>query len=668
MNISELARRLRANPDELREKLPQLGFDVGLRAIKVDDRLVNKIMEKWSEMKKTERLKVKYQREEKLREAAVAQTKEVELPALVSVRDFAAKLSLPLNMVIGELMKNGILASVNERIDFTTASVVAEDLGFKVTQEADDKSSEGGMSADELKTMLGAEEAHLLKPRPPVVVVMGHVDHGKTSLLDAIRSETVAKGEAGGITQHIGAYQVVRKDRKITFIDTPGHEAFTVMRSRGARVADIAILVVAADDGVQPQTAEVIKIIDAAKLPYVVALNKMDKSSVDAKTILHVKTQLSEKGIIPEDFGGTAVLVPVSAKTGMGLEQLLDMVLLTADIDPERVKANPDRKAVGTVIESHVDKGEGPVATLLVQSGTLRRNDHLAINDQLYGRVRAMKDWNGKLVEKAEPGMPVKIIGFKVSPQVGDIAQVPENADSMKKVDKQYTVEKQSTVVAATSTTNEEDGTDRKFLNIMLKADSLGSLEAVVGSIEKFNTPEVGIKFVGRGLGNVSESDVTRAETTGGIVLAFNVKSTREADLLARDKKVDIKVSKIIYELFDEVKVRMQALVPAEIIRTDIGKLEVLAVFRSDKNGQVIGGRCIDGHIEKGAHAVMYRGEEPVDDGKVLKLQSGKQEVKEIRMGQECGVQFSARRPALVGDVVHFFTEERKEKKLVFPA
>src|SRR5688572_2397409 len=392
MNISELARRLRANPDELREKLPQLGFDVGKKAIKVDDRLVNKIMEKWSEMRKLDRLKVKYQREERIVTEAVAQVKEVELPKLIAVRDFAAKLFLPLNIVISELMKNGILASVNERIDFETASIVAEDLGYKVSPEAEkDNIAEGGMSADELKVMLGAEDPTKLKVRPPVVVVMGHVDHGKTSLLDKVRAANVAKGEAGGITQHIGAYQVEKNGRGITFIDTPGHEAFTVMRSRGARVADVAVLVVAADDGVQPQTVEVIKIIHAAKIPFVVALNKMDKPGVDLQ---RVKTQLSEQAVIPEEWGGKITMVPVSAKTGNGIDQLLDMILLTADIDPERIKANPDRLAVGTIIESHVDKGEGPVATVLVQSGTLRRNDELAIAGSLYGRVRAMKDWN----------------------------------------------------------------------------------------------------------------------------------------------------------------------------------------------------------------------------------------------------------------------------------
>ncbi len=667
MNISELARRLRTNPDEVREKLPLLGFDVGHRAIKVDDRLVNKIMEKWSEMKKTERLKLKYAREEKIKEEAKAVVRAVELPKVITVREFAAKLNLPINIVIGELMKNGILASLNERIDYDTAVIVAQDLGYEVGgEEKKDEHATTGISADELRTMLEGEDQTKLVTRPPVVVIMGHVDHGKTQLLDTVRKTNVAKGESGGITQHIGAYQVEKKDRKVTFIDTPGHEAFTVMRSRGARVADIAVLVVAADDGVQPQTVEVIKIIQAAKLPFVVALNKIDKPNLDLQ---RVKTQLSEQGAIPEEWGGTVPFVSVSAKTGQGIDDLLETILLVADIDKEKIRANPARRAIGTVIEAHVDKGEGPVATVLVQSGTLRRNDELEIGGVLYARVRAMKDWNGGQVDVAEPGMPVKILGFKIAPQVGDICQVPENARELKKVRKQHTVEKQAAAATVVQKKDDDQSEEKKrpTLNIVLKADVLGSLEALMGTLEKMKTEDVAAVVVGKGLGNITDGDVTRAEATGGIVMGFNVRTTREAEILARDKKIEIKNSKIIYELFDEVKRRLQTLLPAEIIKTPLGKLEVLAVFRVDKTGQVIGGRVTDGHLSLGAHAVLYRGDEPTDEGKVLQLQAGKQDTKEVRMGQECGIKVSFRRPVLVGDVLDVFTEERKEKKLVLP-
>ncbi|OGL74516.1 translation initiation factor IF-2 [Candidatus Uhrbacteria bacterium RIFCSPHIGHO2_02_FULL_60_10] len=664
MNISELARRLRTHPDELREKLPLLGFDVGHRAIKVDDRLVNKIMEKWSEMMKLERLKAKYKREAAIKEVAIAKVKKVELPKVITVRDFAGKLALPLNIVIGELMKNGILASLNERIDFETASIVAEDLGYEVGQEGGAVAAEAGLSTESLKTMLESEAESNLVTRAPVVVVMGHVDHGKTALLDAVRKTDVAKGEAGGITQHIGAYQKEKKGRKITFIDTPGHEAFTVMRSRGARVADVGVLVVALDDGVQPQTVEVIKIISAAKLPFVVALNKADKS--DADMLQKVKTQLSEQGLIPEDWGGKTIMVPVSAKTGQGIDDLLDMILLVADMDKDKIRANPERRAVGTIIESHVDKGEGPVATMLVQSGTLRRNDILSVGGALYGRVRAMKDWNGKMLEAAGPSVPVKVLGFKIAPAVGDVCEVPEDATVLKQVKKQYAVEKQSSTAVA-QPKKEEGGVEKKMVNVVLKADVLGSLEAIIGTLEKMQTPEVGVAIVGRGLGNISDGDIERAAATGGVVMGFNVLATREAELLARDRKVEVHRYKIIYELFDEVKIRLQTLLPAEVITTPLGKLEVLAVFRADKTGQVVGGRVTEGKIQTGANVVVYRSADPVGEGSIVQLQTGKTDTKEVRQGTECGLKVTCRTTILVGDVLDVYTEEKRERVLAVP-
>ncbi len=666
MNISELARRLRTTPDELREKLPILGFDVGHRAIKVDDRLVDKIMQKWSEQLKMERLKAKYKREEAVKEAAVAKVKKVLLPKVITVRDFSTKMSLPLNIVISELMKNGILASLNERIDFETASIIANDLGFDVGREEDTQAAieDGSISAEKVKEMTAGEKEEALQTRAPVVVVMGHVDHGKTALLDAIRKTDVAKGEAGGITQHIGAYQKEKKGRKITFIDTPGHEAFTVMRSRGARIADVGVLVVAMDDGVQPQTVEVIKILNAAKLPFVVALNKADKPDAD---IQRVKTQLSEQGLIPEDWGGKTIMVPVSAKTGKGLDGLLDMILLVADLDKEKIRANPDRRAVGSIIESHVDKGEGPVATVLVQAGTLRRNDLLSVGGQLYGRVRAMRDWNGQSVEEAGPSMPVKILGFKSAPQVGDVCEVPEDGADLKQVRKQYAIDKQ--VVAATAGGGDlKDAKDRKMVNIVLKCDVLGSLEAIMGTLEKLQTPEVGIAVVGKGLGNITDGDILRAESTGAFLIGFNVQATRQAQILARDKKVKINLYRIIYEIFDELKRRMQDLVPAEVITTQLGKLEVLAVFRSDKTGQIVGGRVTDGKLQAGANCVVYRGQDPIGEGSVLQLQTGKTDTKEVRSGQECGIKVSVRPAILVGDIIEVFLQEKKEKKLTFNA
>ncbi len=666
MNVSELARRLRTTPDELRAKLPELGFAVGAKAIKIDDRLVNKITTKWGEMRRTDRLREKYVHDLAVREAAVAKVKSVSLPPVVPIRDFAAKLSLPVSMVLGELLKNGILTSLNERIDFSTASIIAEDLGFSVTPE-DEKSSEPALEEtvtieQRLKEMRAGESDEDLVVRPPVVVVMGHVDHGKTMLLDTIRSTNVVKKEAGGITQHIGAYQAEKKGRKITFIDTPGHEAFTVMRSRGARVADVAVLVVAADDGVQPQTVEVIKIIQAAKLPVVVAINKVDKPDID---IQKLKTQLSEKGLIPEDWGGTTPMVEVSAKTGLGIDGLLDTILLVADLDEEKLRANPKRRAIGTVIESNINKGEGPVATLLVQAGTLHPNESLAIRDELYGRVRAMKDWNGAAMREAGPGVPVRVLGLKVPAQVGDIIEVPENPSELKMVEKRYSAETQAAPSLAPKQA-EAANADKKFVNLVIKADVLGSLEAIVGTLEKFDTPEVGVAVVGRGLGNVTDGDIARAEATGGMIMAFNVIATREAEYLAREKRIEIGFYKVVYALFDEVKKRLQAAVPAEVIVTKLGKLEVLATFRSDKTGHVVGGRVIEGHIAKGANVVVYRNGAPVGEGSISNLQAGKTEVNETRLGQECGLKVVSRNAPQVGDILDVFTEDRKVKKLEF--
>jgi len=663
MNITELARRVRANPDELREKLPQLGFDIGAKAIKVDDRLVGKIIYKWNEMKKLERLQAKYRKEEKIKQEAVEKVKEVSLPAAITVRDFATKLGLPVNIVIQELMKNGILASLNQQIDFDTALILAEDLGYNVSQE-DTEVAEAKMTAEEMKELVGDEEDKNLEPRPPVIVVMGHVDHGKTALLDAIRRTHVIEGEAGGITQHIGAYQVERKGRQITCIDTPGHEAFTVMRSRGARVADIAILVVAADDGVQPQTKEVIEIIRAAKLPFVVAVNKIDKPEADVQKTL---TQLSEHKIIPEAWGGDAVIAEISAKQNQGIDDLLEMVLLVADLNKDKIRANPNRTAIGTVIESHVDKGEGPVATVLVQSGTLKTNQDLAMGSEMYGRVRAMKNWKGEMVKQAPPGTPVRILGFKVAPSVGDIVRVPEDAKEMKKVKKQYAMERRGTV-SQSSGSDDDSAEGAKKLNVILRADVLGSLEAIVGSLEKMRTPEVRVEIVGRGLGNVTESDILQAEATGALILAFNVHPTKEAEALARDKEVEISEEKVIYHMFDKVKDRLQAMFPAEIIRTDLGQAEVLKVFRADKSGQIVGARISDGYVNVGANVVLYRGEQPIDEGKVLMLQSGKNEVKESKQGSECGVKITCKTTILAGDTMNFFTEERRERKLQLPS
>jgi len=673
MNITEIARRLRVTPDELREKLPILGFDIGRKAIKVDHREAERIIRRWQEnawkQKQLADEKAKMELRRKIQAGEVTADRKISIPPSITVRDLADKLQRPVTDVIRELMKGGILASINERVDFDTAAIIAEDLGYQaVKQDAGQKEETVSSALDQLKEAVLSEDESKLQPRPPVVVVMGHVDHGKTTLLDAIRATAVAKGESGGITQHIGAYQAERNGRAITFIDTPGHEAFTMMRSRGARVADVAILVVGADDGVQPQTVEVVRIIEAAKLPYVVAINKMDKEGANPD---QVKRQLSDLGMIPEDWGGKTVMVPISAKTKMGIDGLLDTILLVADLEKDKIRANPDRRAIGTIIESHVDKGEGPVATVLIQGGTLKRNDILGISGVNYGRVRAMKDWTGETVDEAPPGMPAKILGFKLAPTVGDVMEVPDRPQDLKdwKEIKHAQSSTQPTVSGSSSPSasgDEGSAKEKDWVNVIVRADVLGSLEAILGALERMVHPEVGVRIVGKGLGNVTDSDILAAESNGAMVLAFHVNSTPSAGTLARDKDIGIRQYKVIYDLLNDVKAELKKKLKAEVIRTDLGKLEIKGVFRSGKDGQIVGGVVTDGKVLKGAMAQVFRAGEPIATGKIADLQSHKQSVAEVYGGQECGIRFEGKGQIALGDILEVYSEEKREKQLGF--
>ncbi|HEU0050693.1 MAG TPA: translation initiation factor IF-2 [Patescibacteria group bacterium] len=667
MNITELARRLRVNPQELLAKLPELGFDIGARAIKVDDRVADQIYKKWLENARRERL-----REELLRSSVVTGAEsgkpktEVVLPAVVTVRDFAGLLNLPVTRVIQQLMKAGILASQNERIDFTTAAIIAEELGFQAKSEqanTEGASLEMVQATDRLKTIMESEKKEDLAPRPPVVVVMGHVDHGKTRTLDAIRKTHVMEGESGGITQHIGAYTVEKKGRKITFIDTPGHEAFTVMRSRGAKVADIAILVVAADDGVQPQTKEAINIIQAAKLPFVVALNKIDKPEADPNRVMG---QLAEAGVVVESWGGKIPMAKISAKQGTGIDDLLDLVLLVADLEKDHIVANQHRLAAGTIIESHVDKGEGPVATVLVQTGTLHRNDFLGISGAAYGRVRAMRDWTGQPLDEATPGMPVKILGFKTAPAVGDIVEVPEDPSALEQKKLKSSRQVVETLTAAKVVTGEQEETAKKtMLNVVLKTDVLGSLEALLGMLEKIKHDLVGVNVIQKGLGNITETDIeSAANAKPSVVYGFNVTipTTLESD--ARDKGVEVKLFKVIYHLFDDIVARLNALLPQELIVTPLGNAEVAAIFRTEPGKMILGAKVKEGKMIAGAKVRVWRGADPIGEGILESLQSGKSPVKEVGAGQECGLSFKGKVKVLVGDRFEVYMEESKTRKI----
>ncbi|MDA1038066.1 MAG: translation initiation factor IF-2 [bacterium] len=662
MNLTELARRLRTNPEELRTKLPELGFSIGRKAIKIDNRVAGHIQEAWQEMKRKERLAEKIAAQKASTDKTdVVKDKTVKLTKVMTVREFATRLELPIQTVMQELMHAGILASLNENIDFDTASILAGDLGYESTLEdgEDNDETKGvGRLEEEIATsrLSGSDRA-------PVVVVMGHVDHGKTKLLDAIRKTNVIDTEAGGITQHIGAYQVVHNDKSLTFIDTPGHEAFTVMRSRGAKVADIAILVIAADDGMQPQTREAIEIIKAAKMPVVVAINKIDAPGADVNKVLG---ELAEKKMVPEDWGGDTITVAISAKEGTNIEKLLEMILLVSEMEKEALTADASRSGVGTVIDSRIDKGQGPVATVLVQSGTLRVGDSLGVDGILYGKVRAMKDWNGQDVKEAPPSTPVMVLGWKSTPSVGDVMEVAKEKDLKKEKFQNVRSGFTQDMTAAKAILTEDDA-DKKFLPIIVKADVLGSLEALLGLVDRIKHESVGVTVVGRGLGNVTEADIHTAEATGAVIYAFGVKAKSAIVGLARDVHVEIKDEGIIYKIMEDLLERLQKLLPDAYIVNEIGEMEVLANFRKLENGFIFGGKVTRGEVMPNIKMRMFRGEEAIGEGTVLKVQAGVTAVKAARKGEECGVAYKGKTKLEPGDRVEFYLEEFQGRKLEIP-
>ena len=670
MNVSELARQLKIHPGKLLQILPEFGFDIGAKAIKVDDRIAQQIIRQWKRIKfmiEEREIKEKEKQKELEKEARKSSGLTVSLPSKLSVRDLADLLQVPVTRLIMEFMKNGILATQNENVDHDTAALVAQDLGYAVTEaQTESKEEEPTQHVENLENILTSDAT---LARPPIIVVMGHVDHGKTKLLDAIRSTNVMGQEAGGITQHIGAYQVVWTNPKtkekspLTFIDTPGHEAFTVMRGRGAKVADIAILVVAADDSVKPQTVEAIKIIKAVKLPVVVAINKIDKEGADVKK---VRADLAQYDIVAEEWGGDTPMVEISAKENLNIDKLLDVLLLVSDIHADEIKSNPDRAAAGTVIEAHVDKGEGPVATILVQTGTLKLNDPLVVNGEIYGKVRAMKNYKGENLQEAPPSCPVRILGFKVAPQVGDILDVGSAANASdinlkEKRNKQVGAEKK--VVSVSADVEEEE--KKKVLNLVIKADTLGSLEAIIGSLEKIKNDEVGVRIIGKGLGNIMADDVAKAETAHAIIFGFNVSPAPTAHHMIQDKNIQFLQFSVIYNLLDFVKAELKKLLNPEKIVIELGKLRVAAIFRTAKGSMIVGGRVENGKIKKDARVRVRRAGEVVGLGKLGQLQSGKQTVNELPEGNEGGLQFDGKLKLEVGDVLEAFTEEEKEKKLI---
>ena len=660
MNVTELARRLKVTPQELREKLPRMGFDIGQKAIKIDDKLAQRIIKEWPRLN---RQLEQEDKEKKQAEATVEgvdqEKKEVVIPNYITVNDFSKKSGAPISKILKELMKNGIFASINEKIDHETANIIGDELNLDV--KLDENAEEEEEEKNKIEEVLNLEARDKLQGRPPILVVMGHVDHGKTKLLDSIRNTNIAGDESGGITQHIGAYQAVRQDRLITFIDTPGHEAFTAMRSRGAKVADIAILIVAADDGVKPQTVEAYKIIKASQVPFLVAINKIDKEGADVNK---TKQELSNKlGIIPEDWGGKTICAPISAYTGEGVQHLLDMVLLLTDTEAKDMKANPDSPAIGTIIESHVDKSAGAVATILIQNGTLKLGDMLCLQNKLCGKVRALQDYQGKNVQQAPPSMPVQITGLKIAPTVGDILEVATDEKGKEKISKLKHKQPESHG-SGFQVSKEENEEEIPTLNLVVKSDVLGSAEAIEESLEKINNDRVKVQIIHKGLGNIRESDIQKAEAGNDQIIGFNIKIPPHAEGLIREKNMRVKVFNVIYNLIEYVREEMEKIIQPTIERQDLGKVKVMAIFRTEKDNQIVGGKVIEGKAEKETQVEVLRDKEIVLRGRADKIKRGKEDVNEVEADQECGVEFHGKPEIQEGDILQFYKEKKVSHKL----
>jgi len=575
--------------------------------------------------------------------------KVVEAPSVLSVREFAEILRLPITEIIKKLIQNGVMASINESVDFDTMSIIADELGFELKLKKEEEHIHQDVVRDHLA------------PRPPVVTVMGHVDHGKTKLLDAIRHTDIVATESGGITQHIGAYQVTiktkeEKSRTITFLDTPGHEAFSAMRAHGANITDVVILVVAANDGVKPQTAEAASHAKEAGVPVVVAINKIDLPEADVE---RTKRQLSDIGLLPEEWGGTTPMVLVSAKNEENIDELLEMVLLVADL--KEMKADATIPASGVVIESHMQAGKGPLATVLVQEGTLRLGEPLIIG-QTYGKVRIMENYMGKSITEAGPSTPVQLAGLQSLPDFGDRFEVVANEKIARELVATKTIKRKVLSISQLSQDIKEGKI--KELKIVLKADVAGSLEAIRTSLERISTEEVTINIIHEGVGDISESDVNMAVASQALVIGFRVKANAEVMSLARRETIKISIYDIIYQLLDDLTAALSGLLEPEIVETEIGRLKVLAVFRTTKNKKIIGGKVTSGRLETNAQAKIFRDREEVGVGKIDSLQLEQKKVSEVLENFECGLEIETLTKIEVGDSIECYKHEEITRKL----
>jgi len=588
--------------------------------------------------------------------------KVLELPQQVTLRELAEHMGCSPIELIKQLMNAGVMANINQQIDYDTAAIVAEDMGYKVKeyQAPAPVVEEKPVATTEpvRRRTYTEEEEKYLTERPPVVTILGHVDHGKTSLLDVIRSTNVQGQEVGGITQHIGAYQIQVNGRAITFLDTPGHEAFTAMRARGAKVTDLVILVVAADDGVQPQTREAIDHARAARVPIIVAVNKMDLPSANPDLVQH---QLADLGLVPEDWGGDSIQVFVSAKTKEGINNLLDMILLVAEM--AELKANPRREAEGAIVEGKLDRARGPIATLLVQEGTLKAGDTIIVG-QTYGKIRAMFDYQGNPIKRATPSTPVVVMGLK---------DVPEAGDTFKQVDSERVArdlaeERQQEVsgVAAQQAPKlsledifaQAQAGKVKELNLILKADVQGSIEPIRNSLEKINVGDLRVRFIHDGVGNIGESDIMLAIASEAIVLGFNVNVDPPAQRLAEAEGISIRTYNIIYRLIEDIQLALAGMLEPELVEVVQGQAIVREVFSIPRVGNIAGSQVTEGKAHRNSRVRVKRDDKVMFEGRVGSLKRFTKDVREVTTGMECGVGIDGFNDIQAGDILEFFTQE----------
>jgi translation initiation factor IF-2 len=586
--------------------------------------------------------------------------KTIELPASITVRELAQSIKSSPIEVIKTLMANGVMANINQQIDFDTAAIVAAEMGYEATLEAQELAAEEDQGEIPLwRRVIANEPTEKLTSRPPVVTILGHVDHGKTTLLDAIRHTNVAGGEVGGITQHIGAYQVEHNNRLVTFLDTPGHAAFTAMRARGAQGADVVVLVVAADDGVMPQTREAAAHAKAAHVPIIVAMNKMDRSNADPDRVLQ---QLAEIGLIPDEWDGDTIVVPMSAKRGEGLDDLLEAILLVADnMD---ILANPDGAVIGTVIEAERDRAKGVLVTLLVQNGSLSVGD-VVMAGNTYGRLRAMFDYRGRKVRKAGPSTPVSVMGLNDVPQAGDLFKVvASEREARAAVEERLQQQSQQTTAQKAPVTLEQlfdrfQAGEERELRLIVKADVQGSLEPIVSSLNDLRGGDIAINVLHSETGNIGENDVMLASASKAIVIGFNVSADAASRRLAEKEGVSIRLYDIIYRLMEDVEKALKGMLEPVLQETVVGRAEVRALFRISKLGNIAGGRVIEGEIRRNARVRVLRDGNVLHDGEVLSLRHLQDDVREVRQGFEFGIAVKGFSDFAPGDVIECYTVEK---------